>query len=198
YAAAELTLDQLRSLDGANQDILVSHPSDLVVILFLQPDAAPSIKAGRKAVDPRVREALANAVDRATISNVLLQRKSSAASGLLPQWLTGYEFLLSDLSDRARARKLVTDAGLGRLSSPLTLAYDFSDPVAKLVAERIVVDCGQVGISVRAYGDAHVNTRSGQASVTADAVLLRLPLRSLEPSVALSARSVDLGLDAQY
>jgi len=198
YAAAELTLDQLRSLDGANQDILVSHPADLLVILFLQPDAASTGRAGRRPVDPRVREALANALDRATISNALLQRKSSAASGLLPQWLTGYEFLFPSLSDRARARKLVTDAGLGGQSGSLALAYDFSDPVAKLVAERIVVDCGQVGITVRAYGDAHVNTRSGQASLTADAILLRLPLRSLEPSVALSSRSVDLGLDGQY
>jgi ABC-type transport system substrate-binding protein len=197
YAAADLTLDQLRSLDGANQDILVSHPADLLVILFLQPDSAPPGKAGRKAVDARVREAMANALDRATISNALLQRKSSAASGVLPQWLTGYEFLFPSLSDRARARKLAADAGLAGLS-PLALAYDFSDPVAKLVAERIVVDCGQVGITVRAYGDAHVNTRSGQASLTADAVMLRLPLRSLEPSVALLAINVDLGLDAEY
>lgn len=196
YAGAELTLDQLRSLEGSNQDILVSHPADLLVILFLQRDAAA--RGGRKAVDPRVREALANSLDRSTISNALLQRKSTPASGLLPQWLTGYEFLFPTLSDRARARKLATDASFGAPGPSLALAYDFSDPVAKLAADRIVVDAGQVGITVRAYGDAHVNTRSGQSSLTADAVLLRFPLSSLEPSVALSTLAADLGLDAEY
>ena len=198
YAAAELTLDQLRSLDQANQGVVVSHPADLLVIMFLQADNVVAGKPGKKPVDPRVREALANSLDRATISNALLQRKSAPATGLLPQWLTGYEFLLPNLSDRANARKLAANAGLGVASAPLALAYDFSDPIAKLVAERIGVDAGQVGITVRAYGDAHVNTKTGQASVTADAVLLRLPLRSLEPAVALAALAGDLGLDPEH
>jgi ABC-type transport system substrate-binding protein len=198
YSAAELSLDQLRNLEQTNQEVLLSRPADLLVILFLQPDAAAPGKPGRKVIDPRVREALANSLDRSTISNALLQRKSSAATGLLPQWLTGYEFLLPTLSDRARSRKLVTDAGLGAPVPPIALAYDFSDPVAKLVAERIVVDAGQVGITVRTYGDAHINTRAGRASVAADAILLRLPLRSLEPSVALAALAGNLGLDGDY
>src|SRR5260370_23547447 len=166
---------------------MVSHPADLLVVLFLQADNAVAGKPGKKPVDPRVREALANSLDRATISNALLQRKSAPATGLLPQWLTGYEFLLPNLSDRANARKLAANAGPGAPSAPLALAYDFSDPIANLVAERIGVDAGQVGITVRAYGDAHVNTTTGQATVTADAVLLRLPLRSLQPAVALPA-----------
>ena len=98
---------------------------------------------GKKAVDARIREALANCLDRGTTSNVLLQRKSTPATGLLPQWLTGYEVLLPNLSDRASARKLAAAAATPR--SSLALAYDLSDPVAKLVAERIGVDAGQVG-----------------------------------------------------
>jgi peptide/nickel transport system substrate-binding protein len=190
YAAAELTLDQLRALDLPNQNVTVSAPADLFAILFLQRDGAA--RAGKKAVDPRIREALANCLDRGTTSNVLLQRKSTPAMGLLPQWLTGYEVLMPNLSDRANARKL---AAAGAPRSLLALAYDSSDPVAKLVAERIGVDAGQVGLTVRTYGETHIS-RTSQAAIAADAVLLRLPLRSLEPAVALAALAGDLGLDA--
>ena len=198
YTAAELTPDGVHTLDQTGQNILFSRPADLLVILFLQPDAAGAPgRPGRKAVDPRVRQALASAIDRAAISNAMLQKKGAPASGLLPQWLTGYEFLLDSAFDRARARKLVTDAGMGAPPAPLSLAYDFSDPVAKLVAERISFDASQAGISVRPYGESHVNSKPAQASMNADAILLRLPLPSLEPSVALGALEGDLGLDAE-
>jgi peptide/nickel transport system substrate-binding protein len=193
YSAAELTLDQLRALEQASQNVMLSRPADLLVVVFPQPD--PALASGRpirKAVDPRVREALSASLDRGAISNALLQRKGLPASGLLPQWLTGYEFLLTATADRARARKLVADAGLGAQLPPISLAYDFSDPVAKLVAERIAVDAGQVGLTVRPYGEAHI--KSG--SPNADAILLRLPLPSLEPSVALATLAGPLGLDA--
>jgi ABC-type transport system substrate-binding protein len=125
-----------------------------------------------------------------------LQRKGAPASGLLPQWLTGYEFLLGVASDRARARKLAGDAGFASSAPAITLAYDFADPVTKLVAERIAVDAREVGIKVQPYGDAHVNQKSAQASLNADAVLLRIALPSLEPSVALAALGSNLGTDA--
>jgi peptide/nickel transport system substrate-binding protein len=196
YAAAEVTVDQLRVLDQTVQNVAVSRPADLLVIVFLQPDSPLPGKPLRKAVDPRTREALAAALDRTTLSNALLQKKGAPASGLLPQWLTGYEFLLGAASDRARARKLAGEAGFASSAPAITLAYDFADPVTKLVAERIAVDAREVGIKVQPYGDAHVNQKSAQASLTADAVLLRIALPSLEPSVALAALELDLGTDA--
>lgn len=198
YAAAELSLDGLRSLEQSGQSIALSRPADLLVILFLQPDntGAPG-KPGRKPVDPRVRQALALSFDRTAISNVLLQRKGTPASGLLPQWLTGYEFLLPAAQDAARARKLMAEAGPAAPQAPIALAYDFSDPTAKLVAERINVDARQAGINVQPYGEVHLNNRTALASLNADAVLLRLALPSLDPSVALAVLAGDLGLDAE-
>jgi hypothetical protein len=90
----------------------------------------------------------------------------------------------------------VADAGMGA-PPPISLAYDFADPVSKLVAERIAFDASQAGITVRPYGESHVNSPSARASMNADAVLLRLPLASLEPSVALAALDRDLGMDAE-
>jgi len=192
-AAAEITMDQLRVLDQTVQNIALSRPADLLVIVFVQPESS-SGKTSRRMVDPRVREALAVSLDRATLSNALLQKKGSPASGLLPQWLTGYEFLLGTATDRARARKLAAEASFTS-TAPITLAYDFSDPVTKLVAERIAVDAREVGIKVQPYGDAHVNQKSAQAALNADALLLRVPLPSLEPSVAFAALATDLGLE---
>jgi ABC-type transport system substrate-binding protein len=195
YAAAELNPDAVHTLDQTGQEVLLSRPADLLVILFLQPDNA-SAPGKRRPVDLRLRQALGSAMDRGAISNAMLQKKGAPASGLLPQWLTGYEFLLDSAFDRARARKLVADAGSGA-ASPISLAYDFADPVAKLVAERIAFDASQAGITVRPYGESHVSSASARATMNADAVLLRLPLASLEPSVALAARAGDLGLDAE-
>jgi len=189
-SAAEVSVDQSRSLDQTGQNVVRSSPADLLVILFLQSDLAP--KPGKKPVDPRLREALAASLDRATMNNALLLKKGAPASGLLPQWLTGYEFLLPAGHDCDRARKLVR--GMVAPAAPITLAYDFSDPLAKMVAERIAVDARECGVAVSPYGELHVmNTRSARAALNADAVLARLPLPSLEPSVALAAISADLG-----
>jgi ABC-type transport system substrate-binding protein len=191
-AAAEVAIDQIRSLEQTSQNVAISRPADFLALAFLQGDA-PS-RSGRKPVDARVREALSLAINRAAINNVLLQRRGTPASGLLPQWLTGYEFMFSAATDLQRARELRSDAAAYVVISPIMLAYDASDPLLKLVAERIAVDAREAGIVVQPYGESHTNSKTARASINADAVLLRLPLPSVEPSVALAQRADDLGL----
>jgi hypothetical protein len=145
-------------------------------------------------VDARVREALSLAINRAAISNVLLQRKGIPAAGLLPQWLTGYEFMLGGATNLERARELRSDAAAFVVIAPIALAYDFSDPLAKLVAERIAVDAREAGIVIQPYGELHINSKTGRSSINADALLLRVPLQSVDPQTALAARFDDLGL----
>src|SRR5579864_4246023 len=162
YAAAEVNLDALRVLDTTTQNLLISRPSDLLVIMFLQPDSAVAgARGAKKAIDPRIREALSASLNRPAVS-ALLQRRAQAASGLLPQWLTGYEFLMDSAQDTDRARRLAATAG--GITTPVTLAYDFSDPTAKLVAERIQVDAGQAGIQDKPYGESHLNSRTARAT----------------------------------
>jgi peptide/nickel transport system substrate-binding protein len=191
YAATELSVDQIRAVEQNNQTVALSRPADLLAIVFLQTETG--VRPGRKPVDPRVREALGLAINRAAISNVLFQRKGIPASGLLPQWLTGYEFMFGGGMNLDRAKELRADAAAFVVISPITLAYDFSDPLAKLVAERIAVDAREAGIVVQPYGESHVNSRTARASINADAVLLRVPLASVDPQAALAARSDDLG-----
>lgn len=187
---SEIGIDQLRALEQTTQNIQLSRPSDLLVIVFASA-STDARNPARKPVDPKLRAALALAMNRNAISNVLLQRKSAPATALLPQWLTGYEFLFPDPANPEQARRLRTEAGG---TAFLTLAYDSSDAVLKLVADRLAVDARETGIGLQPYGDLHVNTRAGRKSSTADAFLLRLPLRSLDPATALAAMADDLEL----
>ena len=195
YSAADLAVDQLRPLEQSNQNLQLSRPSDLLVLLFIQPDVpAAGTKPARKPVDPRVREALSDAINRNAINNVILQKRGTAASGILPQWLTGYEFLFPGGPNLDRAKELRAEAAGLVIISPIALAYDFSDPVAKLVAERIAVDAREAGIVVQPFGEPHVANKSARPGMNADAVLLRLPLESVQPAVALAAALDDMGL----
>lgn len=189
--AAPVGLDQMRTLEQTSQNVVLSRPSELLVLLFLRTGQA---QAGKKAVDPRIREAVADTIDRSAISNVLLQRRATPATSLLPQWLTGYEFMFPDKPDPEQAHKLRTQAGM---VPPVSLAYDFSDPVSKLVAERIAVDAHEAGIVVQPVGDTHTNTRSGRKASGADAVLLRVPLRALDASAGLEGIAEELELPGE-
>jgi len=185
--AAQLSIDQVHTLEQTSQNVLLSRPSEVLVLLFLQSDSRS--RSGRKPVDPRIREAIADAINRAAISNVLLQRKGAPATALLPQWLSGYEFMFPDKNNPDQARKLRTEAGT---VAPISLAYDFADPVSKMIADRIAVDAREAGITIQPFGDAHINTRSARKTSNADVVLLHLPLRALDPSAALAAVAEDV------
>jgi ABC-type transport system substrate-binding protein len=195
YVATELSVDQIRNVEQNNQTVMLSRPADLLAIAFLQPDSGT--RPGRKPVDARVRQALGLAINRAAISNVIFQRRAMPASGLLAQWLTGYEFMLGGPMNIDRAKELRADAAAFVVISPITLAYDFADPLARLAAERIAVDAREAGIVVQPYAESHIYSKASRASINADAVLLRVPLQSLDPAVALLARGDDLGLSQE-
>jgi len=186
--AAELSIDQLRALEQSSQTLVVSRPADLLVVAFPRNDQ--NGRSGKKPVDPKLRAAFAATMNRQVISNVLLQRKSAPATALLPQWLTGYEFIFRS-PDADQVRKWRTE---NPGSASLTLAYDFSDPAARIVAERMAVDAREAGIMLQIFGDPHINTKSARRTFTADAVLLRLPLHALDPAAALAGIADDFDL----
>src|SRR5262249_29954796 len=134
------------------------------------------------------------AINRAAINNLLLQKKGAPASGILPQWLTGYEFMFPVGFDLDRAKQLRSETAALVVIPPIALAYDFSDPVSKLVAERIALDAREAGLVVQPFAEPHVNNRATRSSINADAVLLRLPLPSLDPASALASLLEQMGL----
>ena len=67
----------------------------------------------------------------------------------------------------------------------------------KQIADRVAVDAREAGITVQDFGDLRVNTSSGRNGINADAILLRIPLSSLDPVAALYEIADDLALPSE-
>jgi peptide/nickel transport system substrate-binding protein len=132
-------------------------------------------------VHPQVWQALALAIDRAPIVDVLTQGRGQAAFGLLPQWLSGYAFLFETAPDVARARQLVAQLRL----TPLTLAYAASDSFARAVAERIALNAREAGIAIRTSAGSNGNLR-----------LVRAEIESKDAAAELARVASSLGMTA--
>jgi hypothetical protein len=91
----------------------------------------------------RLREALSLSIDRTTIHKVLLQQQGNSAAALLTQWLSGYAFLFSTARNLTRAKELAGTA------LPLSFAYDSQAPLIRSIAERIVLNAGEAGLTLR-------------------------------------------------
>jgi len=163
----ELGLDELRRTSPGRR-MWTSAPIRLVALVF-----------GPRVTDPRVREALALAVDRAAIHNVLLQRQGEISGALLPQWISGYAFLFPAASDTVKARSLT-----GGLSAQgRALALGFEDATWRPVAERIALNARDAGLAV---------SISAQ-NANADVRLVEVRIISAEPARALSGVAAALG-----
>jgi ABC-type transport system substrate-binding protein len=174
----EVAPDQPARVVQAGRRVVTSDPVELLALRFSHSNVR----------DARVRQALALAIDRESIFNVLLQRHGEPAAGLLPNWMTGYSFLFPTTPQVARARQLRTEA---RLAAALTLVYDAGDPLSRLVAERIALNAADAGITLK--------TLPSTLNVTVpDIELVRVRLASSDPGVALAelARTDRLALSA--
>lgn len=156
--------------------IWTSEPNELVALVFEQ---------GQSAVqDAALRQALAGGVSRAALRNVLLQKQGQVARSILPGWLSGYAFLFSQPSPPAQPPAAAPSGGWPKLS----LAYDANDPLLASFAARISVDARAVGIQLDLKPQAPGTTAS------ADVRLVRQPIESLVPAVALRQIVTALGL----
>jgi peptide/nickel transport system substrate-binding protein len=120
-----------RRLIPDRMHVWASEPRELIAI------AMPGVPAP-------VREALAGSIDRQAIVDVLTQHRGEIAYGLLPQWLTGYEFLFASRPDVAHARELLA----GWRERPLTIAAPPGDWLARMIADRIAVNARDAGLTL--------------------------------------------------
>lgn len=182
----ELAVGEARRAAEAGARVWRSAPVELVALV-----------AGERgpAADPRLREAVARAVDRATLHEVLLGGAGEPAGAMLPQWLSGYAFLLPPLPREAeRARALA--AGLrpaaparparGAATPPVALVYDAADPMAQALAERIAVDARGAGLALEPVG-------RDLAAADGDFRLLRWRLTATDPVRALADLAAAIG-----
>jgi ABC-type transport system substrate-binding protein len=177
--------DQALSLDLGRADVIEVAPG--------QPRRAASVKnsapdellalvfnrAAQSQEDGLLRQALSSGIDRDLLNNVVLQGAGEPAGGLLPNWMTGYEFAFLTPSGHTQSHADI------KQSLPWKLSYDPNDIMARVIAERIALNAQDAGVRVQLV-----------TSGVSDLRLLQLPLSSRNPRVALSELAAALQFPA--
>jgi ABC-type transport system substrate-binding protein len=181
---AQIPAELARQATDHGVRVSASQPDELLALVFLK---------GRTATEnARVREAIARCIDRAAIVNFILQKEGEPAGGLLPQWSSGTAFLFPTETDARSAKEIWSQISP---SPKLVLGYDSADTLEQSVAERIVVNAKEAGISLVSRAIPNAGTASGHAgsealrgdTMHADARLIRLRMPSPMPRVALAS-----------
>ena len=157
------------SLEGDR--LASSAPLELLALTFSREVASPEEKL--------LREALALSLDRGSVRSVLFQGAGQPTAAILPNWMSGYGFVFPADADLPRARQTREQV---HTIPKWIIGYDSGDPVARLLAERIVLNGKDAGLWLQAA-----------SGTTADLQLVRIPLPA-DPWIALSDVSARAGL----
>jgi ABC-type transport system substrate-binding protein len=168
----EVSAEQSHRVSLEGRQTSSSAPIELVALVFTKDAQSPEEKL--------LRQALALSVERGSIRNVLLQGTGQPAGGILPNWMSGYEFVFSAEADLARARHIREQV---RAIPTWTIGYDTSDPISRLLVDRIALNAKDAGFTLQP-----------SAAAATDLKLVRMPLESDNPWVALGAMAAVFGL----
>jgi ABC-type transport system substrate-binding protein len=111
--------------------------------------------------NPNLRAAIALAIDRTALSNVIFQKAGQVTASFLPQSLSGYAFLFPAERDLNKAHEL-----RGGLNPQITLQADAGRSM-QLVAQRIALNLREGGFNVQvtAPNAAHPNLSLREVSI---------------------------------
>jgi ABC-type oligopeptide transport system substrate-binding subunit len=171
----EVAPEDARHLALDRRRIETSEPADLLALVFSQDGTTAGVE------NAKLRQALALSIDRESMNSVLLQGAGEAVGSLLPGWMTGYAFLFPAASDMRRAQ---LTRGEVPQAPAWTVAYDATDPLSRVIAERVALNASDAGLRLRAI------TSRGDLRLT------RISLVSLDPQLALSNLAGHVGLPA--
>ncbi len=160
----ELGAEQVHRVSLEGRRLASSSPVELLALVFAREVQSPDERL--------LRDALALSLDRGSIRSVLLQGAGQPAGGLLPTWISGYEFVFPVEADLPQARREREQA---QNAAAWTLGYDSNDSLARLIAERITLNAKDAGLSLRLTPAA-----------TSDVRLMRIALTSVDPWIALA------------
>jgi ABC-type transport system substrate-binding protein len=160
---AEMAPEQTHRVSQAGRRLATSSPVELLALVFTRDAAAPDEKL--------LRQALASSVERGSIRSVLLQGAGQPTAAILPNWMSGYGFVFPIYADLQKARQAREQV---RSIPTWTLGYDGTDPLARLLADRIALNAKDAGLLLQPTSAA-----------SADVRLVRIPLESPDPWIAL-------------
>lgn len=172
----EVAPDQARHATLEGRRIETSAPAEWMALVFNHEI--------QSAEEGGLRQALALGIDREAMNSVLLQGGSEPTGAFLPNWLSGYAFLFPASPDLQRARQNRDEI---RTTAAWTLGYESSDPLARVIAERIALNAHDAGLTLQA-------SSASSKAVSNDIRLIRIPLPSLDARLALSELAATLGL----
>jgi ABC-type transport system substrate-binding protein len=167
----EVPAEQMRQAQQQRLQVLSAPAASLLV---LQGNEAGPMG------NPRLREAVALAIDRNALSNVIFQKQSESTASLLPGALTGYAFLFPAERDLGKALELRG----GQAPGQLMLATE-SGGAMLLAAQRIALNLREAGFNVQA-GMAGGGLRT-------DMTLRRIPFEGGSQAAALESVLRTLG-----
>lgn len=167
----EIAPEQIRRATSDGRHVAASAPIDLLALAFARPR--------NSADEGRLRDALSLSLDRSSMRSAFLQGEADIAGGILPTWMTGYGFVFPSKLDLARAQQA---KGSLKQAAPWFLSYAANDPLARLLADRIVLNARDAGLVVQL-------TSAGDGDIR----LVHLPLASLEPHIALRGVAAAIG-----
>lgn len=159
----EVPPEMLRQAQQQHLTVVSSSPVDLLLLEFTTSGTV---------ANPQLRRAVALAVDRSALSNVIFQKQGEASASLLPDGLSGYAFLFPAARDLSRAQELRSGATLS-----LTFAVENENAELHLAAERIALNLREAGFRVQIV--------SAGSGVQPDMVLRQIHLEANEPRAAL-------------
>lgn len=161
----EVPAEQLRQAHEQHLTVVASPPVDLLALAVADAGVLSN---------PNLRAAIALAVDRMAISNVIFQKQGEITAGLLPASVTGYAFLFPADRDLNKARELRG----GLTPPPITLSTE-GGAAMLLAAQRIALNLREAGFNVQ--------VASAGIQQHADIVLLRLTLGSNQPQAGFES-----------
>jgi MarR-like DNA-binding transcriptional regulator SgrR of sgrS sRNA len=185
--------DQWNQLTTGKTDLLEIPPSEIRAArqqqlrLTQSPDVTLiALQVNDLNLAPQLRAAIALAVDRTALQQVIFQKQAEITASLLPASLSGYSFLFRTERDLPGA--LTQRDGIN--PPPLTLAADNSAAM-QLAAQRIALNLHDAGFQVKV-----VPLLTGlNATQRADLVLRELPVAGGTPAATLEWLLHNLGLN---
>ena len=157
----EVPAEQVRQ---AQQQRLTVVNSPLVALLAVQVSDKGAL------ADVRLRGAVAAAVDRNALYNVIFQKQGEVSASLLPQKMTGYSFLFPAERDLNRSHELRGGLAAGQL----TLSVQ-GDGTMQLAGQRIALNLREAGFNIQMVN----------GSQRADLELRELPIVGADPAAVL-------------
>ncbi len=131
----EVPAENIRQAQQQHLIVLASAPVEVLALELSETGAL---------ANPNLRAAIAYAVDRNALANVIFQKQGKASAALLPQNVSGFAFLFPAERDLNKAHEL-----RGGITPPaLTLQAD-SSGTFQLAAQRIALNLREAGFNVQ-------------------------------------------------